>query len=150
MQYTSEQLITMLTSNNLAGIHARLVADGLVGSYSQPSVDSLFYAIDEKWAKVSSSEEFFAWMERLFDIPIEQMGMYYGELQNIPAQTGKSPAKMLVDQLRMETPATELKKPSAFRAAVPTWIPIVFWILAFIGFVTIFRFGAKVIAKVTD
>lgn len=150
MQYTSEQLITMLTSNNLAGIHARLVADGLVSSYSQPSVDALSFAINEKWEKSSSSEEFFAWMERLFDMPIDQMGMYSGELQNIPAQTGKTPAKMLVEQLRRETPETELKRPNVLRQAVPNWIPIVFWTLALIGFVAVLRFAAKVVAKVTD
>ena len=150
MQYTSEQLITMLTSNNLPGIHARLVTDGLVSGYAQPSVDSLSYAISEKWEKTSSSDEFFAWMERLFDTPIDQMGMYYGELQAIPAQTGKTPAKMLVDQLRLETPQTELKRPNILQQPGGNWLPTLFWILAIIGLLAVLRFAAKLVAKVTE
>lgn len=155
MQYSTEQLITMISSNNLAGIHARLIADGMVTPFSQPSVDALQYAINEKWVKVSS-DDFFAWFERLFDVPLDMGSAYYNELKAIQSGSGKSPAKILTDQIRAETPTSELtQQPSAvvFNAKYreyPRWIAIVFWALVIIGIFTVGRFTGRLIAKMTE
>lgn len=157
MQYSTEQLIAMISANNMTGIHARLVADGLVTPFSQPSVDALQYAINEKWVKVSA-DEFFAWFERLFDVPLNMNAAYYNELSAFQAATGKSPAKTLTDQLRAETPTSELNQTPALtanalnlkRSLLPNWVPFVFWVLAFVGLVVTVKFLGRLIAKVTE
>ena len=155
MQYSTEQLITMISSNNLAGIHARLIADGMVTPFSQPSVDALQYAINEKWVKVSS-DDFFAWFERLFDVPLTMGAAYYNELQALQSGSGKSPSKILAEQLRAETPTSELtQQPTALalnakRWSPPGWITIVFLALVVIGIVSVVRFAGRLIAKVTE
>lgn len=151
MQYDYEQLIGMIASNNLTAIYANLVQQGRVTAMSAPSVDALGYAITEQLEKLPT-EQFFAWLENLLDVPLDQSGLHYPELTNLRHSTGRSPAKVLVDQMREQLPAAEPTGVAAMFGSPTrmTWFSWLLLLLAIVGAVCVLRFAARIVAKITD
>lgn len=140
----------MITSNNLAAIHVRLMQEGHVGSTSLPSVDSLKFIIAEQAGKLSDSQ-FIGWIERLLDVPVDARGQYATELLTVRNQTGKSPAKAIADQMRAQSPG-ELSVDgfgSVFSTKTPWWVWLIL-ALALIGALAAIGFGTRVLAKMTN
>lgn len=150
VHYTYDQLIGMIATNNLAGIHARLVQEGRVSAMSVPSVDALKYSIQEQDSKLPT-EQFLKWLENVLDVPLDQSALYYPELSGLRQSSGLSPATILVNQLRTEIPPQDEQTAlSIFNDSGMTWVSWVLLILAIIGAVCVVRFSVRVIQKLTD
>ena len=102
-QYSTDELVHLITTNNLTGVYARLVAEGRVSAAMLPNVDAISYAIQEQSGR-QSPEAFLAWLEQLLDVPVDQTGLYAVELTAIRQTTGKTPARLLTDQIRETMP----------------------------------------------
>lgn len=141
MHYSTDQLFAMIAANGLNGIHARLIHERRADEMSAPSADSLWYTLMEQ-SKRMSPADFFGWLERLMDAPVDTGRPYASELQTVWQTTGKRPSTLLVEQLKAQAP-TEVQR--AIRA--PYWMPrreaIFTWVfvaLAIIGLYSCFRF----------
>ena len=150
--YSIEQLLGMIATNNLAAIHIRLVQEGRISATSVPSADSLQYAIQEQAAKLSLPQ-FYDWLQTLMDVPVSQSGMYSHELLAIPNSTGKSPAKLLVDMMREQTPATTTGTDAGMvwnRAVnIPWWVWLLL-VLALLGALSAVGYVGKLLRKIAD
>lgn len=141
----------MIGANNLPAIHQKLVQEGKVSGVSAPSADALSYAMQEMSAK-SSTSQFYDWLQTLLDVPVDTMGLHASELLNIPAQTGKSPAKYLVDMMREQTPNSTLQTPASVwnRAVKNPWWVWLLLILALIGVFTVAAYTGKLLRKFAE
>ena len=102
-QYSTDELVHLITTNNLTGVYARLVAEGRVSAAMLPNVDAISYAIQEQSGRLSP-EAVLAWLEQVLDVPVDQTGLYAAELTAIRQTTGKTPARLLTDQIRETMP----------------------------------------------
>ena len=137
----------MITTNNLAGVFARLVSEGRVSAAMPPNVDAISYAIQEQSRRLSP-EAFIAWLERLMDVPVDQANVYASELTAIRQSTGNSPARMLTGQIRATIPQSDPAFGVFYPAKWP-WFTWVFVGLAFIGLLCILRYAGRILEKVT-
>lgn len=144
-QYSTDELVHLITTNNLTGVYARLVAEGRVSAAMLPNVDAISYAIQEQSGRLSP-EAFLAWLEQLLDVPVDQTGLYAAELTAIRQMTGKTPARLLTDQIRETMPQN----------AVASFLghgkrrPYVAWILiglAVIGLLCVLRYLGRILEK---
>ena len=149
--YDFQQLIGMIAANSLTSIHAKLVQEGRVSPHTVPSVDALGSVIDEQ-SKRLSAEQFFGWLENLLDVPLEQHGMYFAELSNLRDSTGRTPAKVLVDQMREQMPTADASGMTAVFGGVArmNWLSWVLLLLALIGAVCVLRLAVRVVGKMTE
>ena len=149
-QYSTDELVHLITTNNLTGVYARLVAEGRVSAAMLPNVDAISYAIQEQSGRLSP-EAFLAWLEQLLDVPVDQMGLYAAELTAIRQTTGKTPARLLTDQIRETMPQNN---------PISLWgtgmlgdhkgRPYVTWILiglAVIGLLCVLRYLGRILEK---
>ena len=102
-QYSTDELVHLITTNNLTGVYARLVTEGRVSPATLPNVDAMSYAIQEQSGRLTP-QAFLRWLEQLLDVPVDQSGPYAGELTAIRQTTGKTPARLLTDQIRATIP----------------------------------------------
>lgn len=145
-QYSTDELVHLITINNLTGVYARLVAEGRVSATMLPNVDAISYSIQEQSGWLSP-EAFLAWLEQLLDVPVDQTGLYAAELTAIRQTTGKTPARLLVDQIRQTIPQNPV---SSFlgdgkRRPYLAWILIG---LAVIGLLCVLRYLGRILEKV--
>ncbi len=150
-QYSTDELVHLITTNNLTGVYARLVAEGRVSAAMLPNVDAISYAIQEQSGRLSP-EAFLAWLEQLLDVPVDQTGLYARELTAIRQTTGKTPARLLTDQIRETMPQ------NGSASFLGTGIlgdgkhrPYVAWIvigLAVIGLLCILHYLGRILEKV--
>ncbi len=141
MQPTTDQLFAMIAANGLTGIHARLVHERRADEMGAPSADSLWYVIMEQ-SKAAQPADFFRWLERMLDVPVETGRPYASELQTLWQTTGKRPSTLLVEQLKAQAPndvRRSIQAPEWMprREALFTWV---FVALAIIGLYNCFRF----------
>lgn len=143
----------MITTNNLSGVFTRLVAEGRVDAFMPPNVDAISYAIQEQAARLPP-KNFLAWLETLLDVPIDSHKVYASELTALRQSTGKSPARLLTDQIRNAMPGN---------AGTRMWgdhsegdregRPYVTWIvlgLALIGLLCVLRHLARFLKNATQ
>lgn len=145
-QYSTDELVHLITTNNLAGVHARLVSEGRVSGSRVPNVEAIAYAIEEQ-SKRLAPEAFIVWLEQLLDVPVDQNGLYASELTAIGQSTGKTPARLMTDQIRQTMPQTD--SASGFYTAKWPWFTWVFIALAFIGLLCVLRYAGRILEKVT-
>lgn len=150
-QYSTDELVHLITTNNLTGVYARLVAEGRVSAAMPPNVDAISYAIQEQSGRLSP-EAFLTWLEQLLDVPVDQMGLYAPELTAIRQTTGKTPARLLTDQIRQTMPQNN---PNSFwgtgMLGDHKGRPYVVWILiglAAIGLLCVLRYLGRILEKV--
>lgn len=150
-QYDIEQLIAMIAGNSLNAIYAKLVQEGKVSPNTVPDVSVLGAVIDEQ-SKRLSTEQFLGWLEGLLDVPLDQQGLYYSELSALKSATGRTPAKVLADQMREQLPSVSTPGTPAFWGGAyrMNWLSWLLLILAVIGAVCVLRFAARLIGKITD
>lgn len=146
VQYSTDELVHLITTNNLAGVHARLVSEGRVSASMLPNVDAISYAIDEQ-SKRLSPEAFVNWLEKLLDVPVDQTNVYASELNAISQSTGKTPARLLTDQIRQTMPPVGTA--SGFNPTKWPWFTWVFVGLAIIGLICVMRYVGRILEKVT-
>jgi hypothetical protein len=103
IEYSTDELVHYITTNNLPGVYARLVTEGRVNAALPPHVDAVSYAIQEQSGRMSPGE-FLRWLEQLMDVPVDPSKPYAAELTHIRQTTGRTPARMLVDQIRQTMP----------------------------------------------
>ena len=103
IEYSTDELVHYITTNNLPGVYARLMTEGRVQAGLPPHVDAVSYAIQEQSARMSP-EDFLRWLEQLMDVPVDPSKPYAAELTYIRQTTGRTPARMLVDQIRQTMP----------------------------------------------
>ena len=145
-QYSTDELVHLITTNNLTGVYARLVAEGRVSPATVPNVDAISYAIQEQSGRLPP-EAFLAWLEQLLDVPVDQTGLYAGELTAIRQTTGKTPTRLLTDQIRQTMPQNTVTsflgdgKPRTY----VTWIVLG---LAVIGLLCVLRYLGRILEKV--
>ena len=141
----------MITTNNLVGIHARLLVEGRVSATSAVSVDGVEYAIQEQSQKLAP-EEFFTWMEQLFDVPVDQNRLFAGELNSIALSTGNTPAKLLVDELRRTMPVEDWPEEGyQFKNFNrESWLWLLFLFLALVGLICTIRYLFRVLQKIVS
>jgi hypothetical protein len=149
-QYSTDELVHLITTNNLTGVYARLVAEGRVSAAMFPNVDAISYAIQEQSGRLSP-EAFLAWLEQLLDVPVDQMGLYAAELTAIRQTTGKTPARLLTDQIRQTMPKNAVasflgdgKRGDHEGRPYVTWIVIG---LAVIGLLCVLRYLGRILEK---
>ena len=151
-QYSTDELVHLITTNNLTGVYARLVAEGRVSAAMLPNVDAISYAIQEQSGRLSP-EAFLVWLEQLLDVPVDQMGLYAAELTAIRQTTGKTPARLLTDQIRQTMPQNT---PTSFWGTGMLGVgdhkgrPYVTWILiglAVIGLLCVLRYLGRILEK---
>ena len=144
-QYSTDELVHLITTNNLRGVYARLVAEGRVSAAMLPNVDAISYAIQEQSGRLSP-EAFLAWLEQLLDVPVDQMGLYAAELTAIRQTTGKTPARLLTDQIRQTMPQNPVASflGDGNRRSYVTWILIG---LAVIGLLCVLRYLGRILEK---
>ncbi len=153
LQYSTDELVHLITTNNLSGVFTRLVAEGRVDAAMPPNVDAISYAIQEQAARLPP-ENFLAWLETLLDVPVDSYKVYASELTALRQNTGKNPARLLTDQIRNAMPGS---------AATRMWgdhsegdrkgRPYVTWIvvgLAVIGLICVLRYLARFLKNVTQ
>ena len=99
LAYSTDELVHLITTNNLAAVFNRLVLEGRVDALMLPNVDAIAFAIQEQAGRLSP-EAFLSWLETLLDVPVDQSRMYASELTAIRQSVGKSPARLLTDQIR--------------------------------------------------
>ncbi|MEZ4941822.1 MAG: hypothetical protein R3D58_13160 [Saprospiraceae bacterium] len=148
IQYSTDELVHMITTNNLPGVFTRLVNEGRVDAAIPPNVDAIAFAIQEQ-AQRLSPEAFLAWVEALMDVPVDQSRVYASELTAIRQTTGKTPAKLLADQIRGTIPVQPAGDFSFNGFISPKWISWLIIGLAAIGLICILRFAGRVLGKVT-
>lgn len=144
-QYSTDELVHLITTNNLTGVYARLVTEGRVSAATLPNVDAISYAIQEQSGRLPP-EAFLAWLEQLLDVPVDQSGLYAGELTAIRQTMGKSPARLLVDQIRQTIPQTGT---AAFLGTGKIRVYLI-WIvigLAVIGLLCVLRYLGRILEK---
>lgn len=144
VQYSTDELVHFITTNNLAGVYARLIAEGRVSASRVPNVEAISYAIEEQ-AKRQSPDAFVAWLEQLMDVPVDQNGLYASELIAIGQSTGKTPARLMADQIRQTMPQHSA---SGFYPQKWPWFTWVFLVLAIIGLLCVIRYAGRVLEKV--
>ena len=149
-QYSTDELVHLITTNNLTGVYARLVAEGRVSAAMLPNVDAISYAIQEQSGRLSP-EAFLAWLEQLLDVPVDLTGLYAAELTAIRQTTGKTPARLLTDQIRQTMPQNT---PTSFLGTGMLGDhkgrPYVAWILiglAVIGLLCVLRYLGRILEK---
>lgn len=149
-QYSTDELVHQITTNNLTGVYARLVAEGRVSAATLPNVDAISYAIQEQSGRLSP-EAFLTWLEQLLDVPVDQMGLYAAELTAIRQTTGKTPARLLVDQIRQSMPSNPVasflgdgKRGDREGRPYMAWILIG---LAVIGLLCVLRYLGRILEK---
>ncbi|MBK9338853.1 MAG: hypothetical protein IPM98_20885 [Lewinellaceae bacterium] len=144
-QYSTDELVHLITTNNLTGVYARLVAEGRVSAAMLPNVDAISYAIQEQSGRLSP-EAFLAWLEQLLDVPVDQTGLYAAELTAIRQTTGKTPARLLTDQIRQTMPQNPVASflGDGNRRSYVTWILIG---LAVIGLLCVLRYLGRILEK---
>ena len=149
-QYSTDELVHLITTNNLTGVYARLVAEGRVSAMTVPNVDAISYAIQEQSGRLPP-EAFLAWLEQLLDVPVDQTGLYAAELTTIRQTTGKTPARLLTDQIRQTMPQNN---PNSFwgtgMLGDRKGRPYVAWILiglAVIGLLCVLRYLGRILEK---
>ena len=147
LQYSTDELVHLITTNNLAGVFARLVAEGRISGAMPPNVDAISYAIQEQSGRLSP-EAFLAWLERLMDVPVDQTNVYASELTAIRQSTGNSPARLLAGQIRATIPQNDPAY-SVFYPAKWPWFTWVFVGLAIVGLLCVLRFAGRILEKVT-
>lgn len=103
IEYSTDELVHYITTNNLPGVYARLMTEGRVQAGLPPHVDAVSYAIQEQSGRMSP-EDFLRWLEQLMDVPVDPSKPYAAELTHIRQTTGRTPARMLVDQIRQTMP----------------------------------------------
>jgi len=145
-QYSTDELVHLITTNNLTGVYARLVAEGRVSAATLPNVDAISNAIQEQSGRLSP-EAFLTWLEQLLDVPVDQMGLYAAELTTIRQTTGKTPARLLTDQIRQTMPqnASTSFLGEGKRRPYMAWILIG---LAVIGLLCVLRYLGRILEKV--
>lgn len=149
MQYNTQELISMIVGNNLPAIHAQLVSEGRVSAASNPSASALDFVVRDQMAKLDA-DAFLAWLERLFDVPLDLYGMHYTELSNIKTRTGLSPAQYLVSQMREMMKGQEPEANAIVAGTMigrPPRFAWVFLALAFIGAICVLSFLVKIVQK---
>jgi hypothetical protein len=145
-QYSTDELVHLITTNNLTGVYARLVAEGRVSPATVPNVDAISYAIQEQSGRLPP-EAFLAWLEQLLDVPVNQTGLYAGELTAIRQTAGKTPARLLTDQIRQTMPqntVTSFLGDGKHRPYM-TWIVLG---LAILGLLCVLRYLGRILEKV--
>ena len=144
-QYSTDELVHLITTNNLTGVYTRLVAEGRVSGAMLPNVDAISYAIQEQSGRLSP-EAFLTWLEQLLDVPVDQTGLYASELTAIRQTTGKTPARLLVDQIRETMPQNAVASflGDGKRRPYVTWIVMG---LAVIGLLCVLRYLGRILEK---
>jgi hypothetical protein len=144
-QYSTDELVHLITTNNLMGVYARLVAEGRVSAAMLPNVDAISYSIQEQSGRLSP-DAFLAWLEQLLDVPVDQTGLYTAELTTIRQTTGKTPARLLTDQIRQTMPQNAAASFLGDHKGRPyvTWIVIG---LAVIGLLCVLRYLGRILEK---
>jgi len=149
-QYSTDELVHQITTNNLTGVYARLVAEGRVSAATLPNVDAISYAIQEQSGRLSP-DAFLTWLEQLLDVPVDQMGLYAAELTTIRQTTGKTPARLLTDQIRQTMPQNLVasflgdgKRGDREGRPYMAWILIG---LAVIGLLCVLRYLGRILEK---
>jgi hypothetical protein len=138
----------MITSNNLVGVFTHLVTNGHVDAAMPPNVDSISYAIQEQAGRLSP-DAFLNWLDDLMDVPIDQNRVYASELRAIRQSSGKTPARLLVDQIRNTMPQEGSSKTFMGGVIRPNWISWLIIGLALIGLLCVLRFAGRVLGRVT-
>ena len=144
-QYSTDELVHLITTNNLTGVYARLVAEGRVSAAMLPNVDAISYAIQEQSGRLPP-DAFLTWLEQLLDVPVDQTGLYARELTAIRQTTGKTPARLLADQIRETMPQNAVASFLGDHKGRPyvTWIVIG---LAVIGLLCVLRYLGRILEK---
>jgi len=144
-QYSTDELVHLITTNNLTGVYARLVVEGRVSAAMLPNVDAISYSIQEQSRRLSP-EAFLAWLEQLLDVPVDQTGLYAAELTAIRQTTGKTPARLLTDQIRQTMPQNSVASflGDGKRRPYVAWILIG---LAVIGLLYVLRYLGRILEK---
>jgi hypothetical protein len=93
------ETIKMLIENNSVAIHANMVRDGLLSAGAGMNKAALAAVIQQQNMRLKDSD-FAAWIERTFDNPINQKGMYGNILAALQYEWGRSPALVLADSVR--------------------------------------------------
>jgi len=145
-QYSTDELVHLITTNNLTGVYARLVAEGRVSPATVPNVDAISCAIQEQSGRLPP-EAFLAWLEQLLDVPVDQTGLYAAELTAIRQTTGKTPARLLTDQIRQTMPQNTVTSflGDGKRRTYVTWIVLG---LAILGLLCVLRYLGRILEKV--
>jgi hypothetical protein len=149
MQYSTQDLISMIVSNNLPAIHAQLVAEGRVSAASSPSANALDFVVREQMNRLDA-DAFLAWMEQVFDVPLDLYGMHYNELANIKTRTGLSPARYLVSQMRQMMTGQEPEQNAIVAGTMigrPPRYAWVFLCLALIGAICLLSWLVKLVQR---
>ena len=145
-QYSTDELVHLISTNNLTGVYARLAQEGRVSAAMLPNVDAISYAIQEQSGRLSP-EAFLAWLEQLLDVPVDQTGLYAAQLTAIRQTTGKTPARLLTDQIRQTMP----QNPVASFLGDGKRRPYLAWLLiglAVIGLLCVLRYLGRILEKV--
>ncbi|MCC6463228.1 MAG: hypothetical protein IT260_22355 [Saprospiraceae bacterium] len=144
-QYSTDELVHLITTNNLTGVYARLAQEGRVSAAMLPNVDAISYAIQEQSGRLSP-EAFLAWLEQVLDVPVDQTGLYATELTAIRQTTGKTPARLLTEQIRQTVPQNTV----ASLLSNGKGRPYLAWILiglAVIGLLCVLRYLGRILEK---
>ncbi|MBK8968640.1 MAG: hypothetical protein R3D58_06995 [Saprospiraceae bacterium] len=148
IQYSTDELVHMITTNNLPGVYTRLVNEGRVDGAIPPNVDAISYAIQEQAGRLSP-EAFLAWVETLLDVPVNQSRVYARELTAIRQTTGKTPARLVADQIRDTMPNQPGLNRYLSGVLAPKWISWLIIGLAVLGLFCVLRLAGRMIGKVT-
>lgn len=138
----------MITTNNLPAVYNRLVHEGRVDGAIPPNVDAISYAIQEQAGRLSP-EAFLTWVETLLDVPVDQSRVYARELIAIRQTTGKTPARLVADQIRDTMPSQAGLNGYLSGVLAPKWISWLIVGLAVLGLFCVLRFAGRIIGKVT-